>query len=556
MSKMSIPTGPEIEEKRVTSICYEDDFGTQKEDKFKSAKVEMGEVKKENGRLKMMLERVEKDYHSLQLRFFDILHKDVSKKGVADSSTSHDETEEPELVSLCLGRSPKEPKKEARIGDSNKPKEKDGGPNLTLGLDSKHLLSMEVVSDSSPMNSSEEPKEAEAEGTLSPNQSAKMMNVNEDMSDQMPAKRARVSVRARCDTPTMNDGCQWRKYGQKIAKGNPCPRAYYRCTVAPTCPVRKQVQRCAEDLSILITTYEGTHNHPLPVSATAMASTTSAAASMLLSGSSTSQPAGHSSAPFRNSPTTLLNGLSFSHQFDESRAKQVFSPPNLASPHMFPTITLDLTSSASSSSSTQFHHRLNSSMASISNRKFSPANLSFCSPENNFIPSIWGKVFPDNGTTTTPINKVPTRPVTQANHYQEHFYQQCTTNQTPSREALAETITKAISTDPSLRSVIAAAVSSIVGHGSKSSNSGNQEGAENVLGSGLNLKLGEHLQLASPNPLNQNGKGCLTGYLKNLSSTSSEAGNFILLQPPLPFSFSKSGANQINNYVPEMNTHH
>ncbi|RDX68419.1 putative WRKY transcription factor 72 [Mucuna pruriens] len=531
---MSSPSDPEIEEKRVT-----------KEEKVKSAKTEMGEVKEENERLKMMLERVEKDYHSLQLRFFDILHKDVSKKGdVADSSSSHDhETEEPELVSLCLGRSPREPKKEARIGNSNKPKEKDVEPHLTLGLDSKHLLSMEVVSDLSPMNSSEEPKEVEGEGTLFTKQSAKVVNVNDDVSDQMPAKRARVSVRARCDTPTMNDGCQWRKYGQKIAKGNPCPRAYYRCTVAPTCPVRKQVQRCVEDLSILITTYEGTHNHPLPVSATAMASTTSAAASMLLSGSSTSHPTGHSSAPFGNSPTTLLNGLSFSHQFDESRTKQIFSPPNHASPHMFPTITLDLTSSASSSSLTQFHHP--STMASISNPRFSPASLSFCSPENNFIPSIWG-----NGTTTMPIDKVPARPVMQANH----FYQQCTTNQTPSTEALAETITKAISTDPSLRSVIAAAVSSIVGHGS--SNSGNQEGAENVLGSGLNLKLGEHLQLPSPNPLNQNGKRCSTGYLKSLSPTSSDSGNFILLQPPLPFSFSKSGTNQINHYVPEMNTHH
>ncbi|KAE9618404.1 putative transcription factor WRKY family [Lupinus albus] len=58
------------------------------------------------------------------------------------------------------------------------------------------------------------------------------------------------------------DDYSWRKYGQKPIKGSPHPRGYYKCSSLRGCPARKHVERCLEEPTMLIVTYEGEHNHP------------------------------------------------------------------------------------------------------------------------------------------------------------------------------------------------------------------------------------------------------------------------------------------------------
>ncbi|PWA91322.1 WRKY DNA-binding protein 33 [Artemisia annua] len=77
-------------------------------------------------------------------------------------------------------------------------------------------------------------------------------------------REPRVVVQTTSDIDILDDGYRWRKYGQKVVKGNPNPRSYYKCT-SLGCSVRKHVERASQDLRSVITTYEGKHNHDVPM---------------------------------------------------------------------------------------------------------------------------------------------------------------------------------------------------------------------------------------------------------------------------------------------------
>ncbi|KAL2330178.1 hypothetical protein Fmac_017759 [Flemingia macrophylla] len=80
-------------------------------------------------------------------------------------------------------------------------------------------------------------------------------------------REPRVVVQIESDVDILDDGYRWRKYGQKVVKGNPNPRSYYKCTSAG-CMVRKHVERASHNLKFVITTYEGKHNHEVPTART------------------------------------------------------------------------------------------------------------------------------------------------------------------------------------------------------------------------------------------------------------------------------------------------
>ncbi|MQL71093.1 hypothetical protein Taro_003429, partial [Colocasia esculenta] len=538
------------------------------DEQLESTRAEMGEVKQENERLKTMLARILKDYQSLQMHFFEIVQQNHQKNPAGNTDTvDHGETEESELVSLSLGRTSSggHKNKEEKIPLDGKAKEgEQAREGLSLRLDCKFDSSSGCRGEPDQQNSSrenslEELKEEEAGEPWPPSKILKTLRSGEDDVSQQPhLKKARVSVRARCDAPTMNDGCQWRKYGQKIAKGNPCPRAYYRCTVAPACPVRKQVQRCAEDMSILITTYEGTHNHPLPISATAMASTTSAAACMLMSGPLASPSAIEASSTVPTASAANgsagLRGLNFGLS-DAARQRQLYFPnPSLSPSPSYPTITLDLTSPSSSSPSTQFS-RFSSNFPSTT--RYGPTNFNFSSLEASATAPSWSSGHPSYGAQPYSNKSEQLGFFNLGRQPQDQLYQsylQKVANAAPpvagpnGQQALTETIaaaTKAITSDPSFQSALAAAITSIVG------GQGGHGAAETTTSTSLSghvnqLKWEEQLPAVSAPPTTSaTGNGCASTYLTRSTSSNPKPpalSNLMFPQPSLTISSCKSAS--------------
>lgn len=195
---------------------------------LETTKAQMGEVREENQRLKMRLHKIMMEYRALEKQFHDMVVKQETKKNI--NADQEEIIEEAELVSLSLGRVPSSinnnPKNEEKVKVVvSKAPLKDEEyyfkeDQLALGLECKFETSKSGSTTDqglpnnnpiSPVNSTshdEVPKEEEAGESTNKALNKTIRDNSEDEvaahDQQTPAKKARVCVRARCDTPTVN----------------------------------------------------------------------------------------------------------------------------------------------------------------------------------------------------------------------------------------------------------------------------------------------------------------------------------------------------------------
>ncbi|XP_042496579.1 probable WRKY transcription factor 3 [Macadamia integrifolia] len=118
-------------------------------------------------------------------------------------------------------------------------------------------------SDGEEMGDSETRADEGDEDEPDPKRRHTEVRISEVPSSHKTVTEPRIIVQTTSEVDLLDDGYRWRKYGQKVVKGNPHPRSYYKCTNSG-CTVRKHVERASGDPKAVITMYEGKHNHDVP----------------------------------------------------------------------------------------------------------------------------------------------------------------------------------------------------------------------------------------------------------------------------------------------------
>ncbi|KAL1567458.1 WRKY transcription factor 71-like [Salvia divinorum] len=129
-------------------------------------------------------------------------------------------------------------------------------PNSSISSSSMEVATTEESSKSKKEKESSIVKHEE-------NSKNKEGNKGKKTGEQNKERQPRFAFMTKSEVDHLEDGYRWRKYGQKAVKNSPNPRSYYRCTTQK-CNVKKRVERSFQDPSIVITTYEGQHSHPVP----------------------------------------------------------------------------------------------------------------------------------------------------------------------------------------------------------------------------------------------------------------------------------------------------
>lgn len=129
-------------------------------------------VREENARLKMLLQQIDKAYRTLQMRFFDILRETDKDNNPIDPTIEEDT----ELISLRLGMSSRDQSKKEEKNTSSREENEE----LKVGSDYNFT------------------------GSKTGSMELKTLRSEEDELSQTNVKRARVSVRARCETTTVS----------------------------------------------------------------------------------------------------------------------------------------------------------------------------------------------------------------------------------------------------------------------------------------------------------------------------------------------------------------